>query len=39
VQNGIEEIGTIVKSISVNIKDCEAGVHGAEDIIKMAETF
>ena len=39
VKKGIEEIGTIVKSISKDIKDCEAGVTGAEAIITMAESF
>ena len=37
VKNGIEEIGTIVKSIATDISDCKAGVTGIENLIHMAE--
>ena len=37
VKAGIEEIGTIVKSVATDINDCKAGITGIEDLIKMAE--
>ena len=39
VKNGIEEIGTIVSSISNDVKTCKGAVTGIEDLIKMAESF
>merc|ERR1712228_116171 len=39
VKSGIEEIGTIVHSISGDIKDCKAGISGFESLIQMAKNF
>lgn len=39
VKAGIEEIGTIVTSISGDLQDCAGGVTGIENLVKMAEGF
>ena len=39
VKNGIIEVGTIVRSISGDIKTCKEGITGIDNLIKMAESF
>ena len=39
VKDGIEMIGTIVKSVSGDVKDCAGGISGIENLVSMAEHF
>ena len=39
VKAGIEMIGTIVTSITTDVQDCSAGIHGIEALVHIAEGF